>query len=144
MVEQSIQPTVSGPLRPGPVGRTGRVLFGAFLAWYAWGFLQGWIQAVQSGHLSVDQQVYTAVVQKANFALYVLLLLALIALPVLDRKRRLSAGVALLAAVAAIDYLWFGDWWGLPMAVVISAIIAGALAFFALAHIVAGLTAHPG
>ncbi len=122
----------------------GRILFGGFLAWYGVRFLGAWLNAIQRGRLAVDQPLYTPVVQKGNLALYVLTLLSVIAIPIASRRKRLVGAVLLFLVVAGLDYLFVGDWWGLPLALLLSLTIVAALAFFALAHIVAGIIANPG
>ena len=92
----------------------------------------------------MDQTRYTPVVQKANFVLYGLALISVIALPIANRRTRLMGAAILFAVIAGLDYLFVGDWWALPLAGLLSLVIVAALAFFALAHIVAGITANPG
>lgn len=130
--------------RPGPLDRTGRVLFGLFLAWYAARFFGAWLSAIQQGGLTVDQSVYTPVVQKGNLALYALALLCAMAMPIATLRHRFVGIAILLLVMLGIDSVLVGDWWGLPLAVGLSLIIVATVAFFALAHIVAGIIAHPG
>ncbi|RMG53067.1 MAG: hypothetical protein D6723_07760 [Acidobacteria bacterium] len=134
----------SNPARPGPLGRGGRILFGFFLAWYAARFLGAWLSAIQQDGLVIDRLAYTPVVQKGNFALYALTLLCVVAMPVATLRHRLVGMGILLLVILGIDYVLVGDWWGLPLAAMLSLIIVATVAFFALAHIVAGIIAHPG
>ncbi len=53
------------------------------------------------------------------------------------------SGVLFILVVLA-DYLLFGDWWGLPLAVFLSALIVGFLGFFVMSLVLAGALAYPG
>ena len=132
-------------LRPGPLGRLGRILFGLGVGWYTLGFARGWITAFQDGPPALGQPAYTGVVQRGNLALYALALLAVYAFPHGTRPQRFL-GAALLAGLAIFaDYLLAGSWWGLPLALLLSLIVVVTFAYVGvLAHLVAGITANPG
>jgi uncharacterized membrane protein len=138
------RPEAPFPAKPGPLGRTGRILFGGFLAWYGLQFLSAWLDTLQQGGLTIARHAYTPVVQKGNLALYALALFCVYFLPVADRRRRLGVAAMLFGLAAGVDYLLTGDWWGLPLAVLLSLTVVAVFLYYALAHILAGLLANPG
>lgn len=136
---------VSGPERPGPVGRIGRILFGGLVGWYTIQFIGAWIAAIQQGALPFDQTVYTGVVQKGNIALYVMTVFSVYFFPFGNRRHRFIIAGLLFLVVIGIDYLFVGDWWALPLAVLTSLIIVVTFAYAgAFAHLLAGIIANPG
>lgn len=130
--------------RAGPIGRIARIILGLFLAWYLIRFVAAWAGLVRQGDLASYRPVYTGVVQQWNVAFYALALLGVYLLPVGTRRARfIGAGIAFVVAMG-LDYLLAGHWWGLPMAVFLSAIIIAFFGFFALSLIIAGVAGYLG
>ena len=129
---------------PGIFGRIGRIVLGLLLGWYAIRFSILWIDAIRENVLSLHQQVYTPVVQKGNLVLYVLALFSIYFIPMARRPFRLMVAGGLVALCVLVDFLLLGDWWGLPLAVLLSLIILSEFVLLSVTHILAGLIANPG
>lgn len=129
--------------QPGPIGRVARILVGAFLAFYTAFLLFGWARAI-ARHVTLRQSAYTHFVEKQNLGLYLLAILAVWLLPIRTRHIRLIAAVILLVVALGLDYLLAGNWWGLPLAALLSLLVFAMFGFYAASHVLAGIIGNPG
>lgn len=142
MVNQNVK--AKQVIIPGFFGRIGRIMLGLLLGWYAIRFSSLWLEAIRENALSLHQQVYTPVVQKGNLFLYALALFSIYFLPIARRPIRLMVALGLVAMCVLLDYLLLGDWWGLPLAVLLSLMILLEFIWLSVTHILAGVIANPG
>ena len=128
---------------PGPIGRAARIVWGLVLAAFAVFLLVQWAHAL-AGKLTLSQNAYSSYVVKQNIGLYLVALIGALSAPMWSRGTRLTVTVVVISVAVAMDYALGGNWWGLPLAVLLSMMVIAAAIFFAAAHVLAGLIANPG